>query len=103
MDIANRRILITGASRGLGRTLAFAFAQAGAREVFAGARRAEDLEKVRVDAQAIAPPIPRIKLDVPMEEEIHAVAALGFVDILVNNAGVAGYGDPLQMNFESAS
>ncbi len=102
MDIASRRVLITGASRGLGRTLAFAFAQAGAREVFAGARKAEDIEKLRSDAQAIAAPITPIKLDVTIEEDIHAVAALGFVDILVNNAGVAGYGNPLQMNFESA-
>jgi len=27
---------------------------------------------------------------------------LGFVDILVNNAGVAGYGDPVTMDFEDA-
>ena len=54
MDIANRRVLITGASRGLGRTLAFAFAEAGAREVFAGARKAEDIEKLKSDAAAIA-------------------------------------------------
>ena len=103
MDIANRRVLITGASRGLGRTLAFAFAKAGAREVFAGARKAEDIENLSSDAQAIAAPITPIKLDVTIEEDIHAVAALGCVDILVNNAGVAGYGDPLQMNFESAA
>jgi len=102
MNIEDRRVLITGASRGLGRTLAFAFARAGAREVFVGARKAEDIEKLRSDAQAIAAPITPIKLDVTIEEDIHAVAALGFVDILVNNAGVAGYGNPLQMNFENA-
>ena len=27
---------------------------------------------------------------------------MGFVDILVNNAGVAGYGDPVTMDFEDA-
>jgi short-subunit dehydrogenase len=102
MDIANRRVLVTGASRGLGRTLAFAFAAGGAREVFAGARKAEDIEKLSSDAQAIKAPITPVKLDVTSAEDIHAVAALGCIDILVNNAGVAGYGDPLQMNFESA-
>ena len=102
MDIKNRRILITGASRGLGRTLAFAFAAAGAREVLAGARKAEDIEKLKSDAQAMAAPITPITLDVTVEKDIHTAAALGFVDILVNNAGVAGYGDPLQMNFENA-
>jgi NAD(P)-dependent dehydrogenase (short-subunit alcohol dehydrogenase family) len=102
MDIRDRRVLITGASRGLGRTLAFAFAKAGAREVFAGARNAEDVEKLKSDAAAIAAPITPIKLDVTDEAEINAAAKFGFIDILVNNAGTAGYGDPVQMNFEDA-
>lgn len=102
MDITNRGVLITGASRGLGRTLAFAFAAAGAREVLAGARNAEDIDKLKSDAAAIAAPITPIKLDVTIEEDVNAAAKLGFIDILVNNAGIAGYGDPLQMNFEDA-
>jgi short-subunit dehydrogenase len=102
MDLNGRRVLITGASRGLGHTLAFAFAREGAREVFAGARKAEDIENLKRDAQITNAPITPIKLDVTIEEEIEAAAARGFVDILVNNAGVAGYGDPLQMNFEKA-
>jgi short-subunit dehydrogenase len=102
MDTANRRVLITGASRGLGRTLAFAFAAAGALEVFAGARKREDMEKLTSDAAAIDASITPIKLDVTNEDDIGAAAGLGFVDILINNAGVAGYGDPLQMNFENA-
>jgi short-subunit dehydrogenase len=102
MDIANRRVLITGASRGLGRTLAFTFATAGAREVLAGARKQEDIDKLKSDAAAIAAPITPIKLDVTIEEDVSAAAKLGFIDILVNNAGVAGYGDPLQMSFEDA-
>src|ERR1700692_665190 len=102
MDINGRRVLITGASRGLGRTLAFAFAAGGAREVFAGARQAEDIEKLKSDAQMTNAPIIPIKLDVTIEQDIDAAAARGFVDILVNNAGVAGYGDPLQMNFDQA-
>jgi short-subunit dehydrogenase len=102
MDITNRRVLITGASRGLGRTLAFAFAAAGAREVFAGARSAEDIEKLQRDAAAIRAPVTPVKLDVTNEDEISGTAQLGFVDILVNNAGVASYGDPLRMNFADA-
>ncbi|HVS20798.1 MAG TPA: SDR family NAD(P)-dependent oxidoreductase [Pyrinomonadaceae bacterium] len=102
MEISDRRVLITGASRGLGRTLAFAFAEAGAREVFAGARKPEDIEKLRSDAAAISAPITPITLDVTNEDDVNAAAKLGFIDILVNNAGVAGYGDPLQMNFEDA-
>ena len=103
MEINGRRVLITGASRGLGRTLAFAFAEAGAREVFAGARKAEDIEKLKSHAHASDAPITPIKLDVTVDEDIRAAASFGFVDILVNNAGVAGYGDPLQMNFADAA
>jgi len=102
MDIANRRVLITGASRGLGRTLALAFAASGAREVFAGARNAADIEKLKSDVAAISAPITPIKLDVTSEDDVNATANLGFIDILVNNAGIAGYGDPLQMNFADA-
>lgn len=102
MEIAGRRVLITGASRGLGRTLAFACAQAGAREVFAGARKSEDIDRLRSDAAAIGAPITPIKLDVTNDDDVNAAGRLGFIDILVNNAGVAGYGDPLKMNFEDA-
>jgi NAD(P)-dependent dehydrogenase (short-subunit alcohol dehydrogenase family) len=102
MEITGRRILITGANRGLGRTLAFTFAKAGAREVIAGARKPEDFAKLKRDAAAIDAPIKPIKLDVTIDEDIANAAELGFIDILVNNAGVAGYGDPLQMNFEDA-
>jgi short-subunit dehydrogenase len=102
MDISNRRVLVTGASRGLGRTLAFAFAAAGAREVLAGARKAEDIEKLRLDAGATGAPITPIKLDVTDEDDIRAAVGLGLVEILVNNAGVAGYGDPAQMNLADA-
>ena len=103
MEINGRRVLITGTSRGLGRTLAFAFARAGAREVFAGARQSEDLEKLKSDAAVLAAPITPIRLDVRNEDDVGAAAKLGFIDILVNNAGVAGYGNPLQMNFEDAA
>jgi len=103
MDIEGRRVLITGASRGLGRALAFAFAETGASEVLAGARKAQDIERLSSDAQALGAPITPIKLDVTNDKDTHAVAALGFVDILVNNAGVASYGDPLQMSFADAA
>ncbi len=36
------------------------------------------------------------------DDDIGAAANLGFVDILVNNAGVAGYGNPVTMDFEDA-
>lgn len=100
MDIEGKRVLITGASRGLGRTLAFTCAGAGAREVIAGARKPEDLEALKADADAIDAPLIPIKLDVTLDEEVRAAAQVGRVDILINNAGFAGFGNPLNMNFE---
>src|SRR5947207_8951622 len=102
MDISGRRVLITGANRGLGRALVFAFAKAGVSEVLAGARNAEDIEQLKNDAQTGSFAITPLKLDVTSDDDIVAAANLGFVDILINNAGVAGYGNPVTMNFEDA-
>jgi short-subunit dehydrogenase len=102
MEIKDRRILITGASRGLGRTLAFEFAKAGAREVLAGTRRAEDAEALRQAAGAVNAPLTPISLDVTDDSAVAAAAALGPVDILINNAGVAGYGNPITMDLAAA-
>ena len=96
MDIKDRRVLITGANRGLGRALALAFAEAGALEVFAGTRDPKDVETLKSDR------ITPINLDVTNDDEVNATRKLGPIDILVNNAGVAGYGNPITMNFADA-
>ncbi len=102
MNIDGKRVLITGASRGLGRTLAFAFADAGASEVFAGTRKSEDAEALKRDAAAVGAPVRPIHLDVTNNEDVAAAAELGAIDVLVNNAGVAGYGDPVSMDLSAA-
>lgn len=89
-------MLVTGASRGLGRTLSLAFADAGARQVFAGARKESDLGSLSGDR------ITPIKLDVTSDDDINATRQLGAIDILVNNAGVASYGNPVAMNLDDA-
>src|SRR5437588_11340936 len=100
MDLSGKRVLITGANRGQGRVLVFAFVNAGVAEVLAGARNAEDIEQLKTDTQTASIAITPLKLDVTSDDNVGAAADSGFVDILVNNAGVAGYGDPLLMNFE---
>jgi NAD(P)-dependent dehydrogenase (short-subunit alcohol dehydrogenase family) len=101
MDIIGKRVVITGASRGLGHTLAFAFAQAGAREVVAGFRKQEDGGRLTTAAAAAGTNIKPVRLDVTNDADVDAVARTGPFDILVNNAGVAGFGNPVTMSFET--
>ena len=102
MQIEGKRVLVTGASRGLGRTLVFAFADAGASEVIAGTRKEEDRNKLRTDAAKFGANITPVQLEVTSDENVKAVAQLGSIDILVNNAGVAGFGNPVTMDFATA-
>ena len=99
MQIEGKRVLVTGASRGLGRTLTLAFAEAGAREVIAGTRKDDDRNKLKTEAASLGANITPVQLDVTSDEQVNAVAQLGPVDILVNNAGIAGYGNPVTMSF----
>jgi NAD(P)-dependent dehydrogenase (short-subunit alcohol dehydrogenase family) len=95
MEIEGKRVLVTGASRGLGRALALAFLGAGAREVLAGARQPTSLESLRetVQDQRLTP----VRLDVTSAADVQAAADLGRVDILINNAGVCVYGSVLDV------
>ena len=94
MEIKDKRVLVTGSSRGLGRALVTAFVDAGAQEVLAGARKPADLDALK--SERVTP----VQLDVTKDADVNAVAGLGAIDILVNNAGVAGFGNPLTMDFE---
>ncbi|MBD1909451.1 MULTISPECIES: SDR family oxidoreductase [unclassified Leptolyngbya] len=93
MSFANKTLVITGASMGIGRSLAISLAQQGANLVLA-ARTQEALEDVlaacvRQGAKAIA-----IPTDVSQPEECQrlmaeAIATFGQIDGLVNNAGIS--------------
>jgi short-subunit dehydrogenase len=102
VNIEGRTVLITGASRGLGRALAFACAAAGTKEVFAGARKQSDIDRLKQDATDIGAVITPIRLDVTNDRDVEATKQLGTIDVLINNAGVAGYGNPVSMNLDHA-
>src|SRR5436190_19964257 len=101
MQIEGKHVLVTGASRGLGRALTFAFANAGATQVLAGTRKKEDEETLKAEAERLGVNVTPVHLDVRSDEDVNAAAALGGVDILVNNAAVAGYGDRTTLDFNS--
>lgn len=91
-------MVITGASKGLGKATALAYAQAGASRIAIGAR--SSLESVAQEVLEAAkraghpePQITMLSLDVANRESVDAAAKQvakdfdGRVDILVNNAG----------------
>ena len=87
-------VLITGASAGIGRAAALAFAQEGARLLLA-ARRRDRLEEVAATARALGGEALVAETDVADRRQVHAavdkaVSAFGRLDILINNAGI-GY------------
>lgn len=102
-DLAGKRILITGASSGLGAHFARVCAANGA-SVAIAARRADRLaalagELLEMGALYVA----TISLDVTDEAAIEAcvktaAAELGGLDVLVNNAGTARDGSPLNQS-----
>ncbi|HEX6046008.1 MAG TPA: SDR family NAD(P)-dependent oxidoreductase [Pyrinomonadaceae bacterium] len=96
MEIEGKRVLVSGAGRGLGRALVSVLAEAGTGEVIAGTRKPEAREELK----ALSPRITPVQLDVTNDADVGAVALMGAVDILINNAGFAGFGNPLTMNFD---
>lgn len=89
-DFTGKRVLVTGASQGIGRDICIALAKAGA-HVFAFARNVGLLEKLAEDSFGFANTITMIPGDVTLPaEQLSALLSPHFpFDGLVNNAGVA--------------
>lgn len=91
-DLRDRRVLVTGASRGIGRALAETFADAGA-FVALGGRDASTLapvaEAIRAAGGRAAPIVMDVSAVAGCRAGVAAAStALGGLDVLVNNAGV---------------
>jgi gluconate 5-dehydrogenase len=86
-----RRALITGGSRGLGRAVAQAFAEAGADLVLVG-RDAANLNRAREELSVLGRKVDALPADLTTGEEAErlcnaVLANHGPIDILVNNVG----------------
>lgn len=97
LGLSDKGVIVTGASRGIGRAIADGFAREGA-NVSICARGAEGLEQARRDLSAHGTQIHAAGCDVADAEALaryveDAGRALGEVHVLVNNPTGAGEGD----------
>lgn len=98
-DLRGRSVVITGASSGMGKAAALAFAREGARLVLS-ARREDEGAGVAHAARALGAEAVFLRADVTVEDDIRrvigeAVTRYGQVDIAFNNAGTEGMAAPL--------
>ena len=108
-DLSGRVALVTGASRGIGRAIALALAEAGAAVAVNYRTRAADALAVVADIQAMGRRAVAVGADVSDGSAVadmvsRVTTELGAVDVLVNNAGIAiirGIDDLTEADFDT--
>lgn len=103
-ELHGKVALVTGASSGLGKDAAIAYAKAGA-DVALLARRLDKLEAVAEEIRSLGRKAIAIACDVSKEESVKeavdcALKEFSHIDILLNNAGIAIRGGVHQVSEE---
>lgn len=91
-SLKGKTVIVTGASQGIGESIALGMAEAGANVVLA-ARSVDKLNGVAAKIEAMGVKCIKVKTDVQKKQEIEAmvqatVDEFGTVDCLINNAGI---------------
>ena len=93
-ELTGKIALVTGSSRGIGRSAAVALAQAGADVAVNDKRREAEAQAVCAEVETLGRRALAIRADVSKADEVARLVetvkkGLGGVDILVNNAGIS--------------
>ena len=94
MDFKDKVVLVTGSSRGIGRSIAVAFAKEGANVIINYSKSSIDASVAYDVISSYGNKCMSIKADVSKENEVKAmiekiIEEFGKIDILINNAGIA--------------
>jgi NAD(P)-dependent dehydrogenase (short-subunit alcohol dehydrogenase family) len=99
-SVKDRIVLVTGANRGIGKSIVEEFLRAGARKIYAAARNPELLD---VLTAAHGDRIVPLRIDLNDPDSITAAAQKATdVEIVINNAGMANVANPLASNAVAA-
>lgn len=108
-DLTGRSCLVTGASRGIGRAIALALAEAGGNVAINYRERNEDALDVASMVEALGRRTTIIQADVSKKSDVDRMITsfnkeLGTIDVLINNAGIAlrrGIDDLSESDFDT--
>ena len=103
--VQNQVVLVTGASRGIGRAIATSFAKAGANVAFTYLSSVEKGQALEKELSAYGVTVKGYRSDASKftesEELVNAVLAdFGQIDVLINNAGITRDGLLMRMSEE---
>lgn len=104
MELKDQTVLVTGAARGIGKTISEYFARAGSNVVIADISD-ESARETASELSALGVRTLALKLDVSKQDSVvpafeKVVREMGRIDILVNNAGITRDGLILRMKEE---
>ena len=103
MDFKNKTVLITGASRGIGKATALVFAQKGAKVGINFRSNVEEAQKTLAELPGEGHQI--FQKDISQKENCEGlvedfVNAFGHIDVLVNNAGISIFHEIDSIDFD---
>lgn len=104
MTLSNKKAIITGAGKGIGRATALALAKEGV-SLGLVARTQHDLEQVAEAVKEYDVDVSIATADISDNQQVEQAVGqifseLGSIDILINNAGIAKFGGFLELSVE---